>query len=54
MNDYVLADIISKVDRRLNLVWGDDPLGCREAYEALELIRALAVYLQQPSEIYRT
>ena len=51
----VLSEIIRLADKRLNASgWGDDPLGCREAYEALELIRALAVYLQQPSEIYRT
>ena len=49
MNDPadVLAEIISKVDQRMNAGWGEDaPLGCTEAYEALALIRELAKYLQ--------
>ena len=47
MNEGALVDIIAAVDKRLNASgWGDDPLGCKEAYEALELIRALASYLQ--------
>ena len=42
----VLGEIIKRVDDRLNASgWGDDPLGCREAYVALELIQALAYYL---------